>query len=361
MIHILYNMISTEYKNIMTSVLASVITIIIMIKYLEKSVDYWIIGNIIVLAAVIVAETSLDYNKKMLILVLSVTWIGATIIEQLASVAKNKTNCSSWTDDTLNGNLLIKWDKNTELDDTELGRLLYVSLYLFTVVMLMIILLSKMDSEAPILGFLNDDLKYLFVIMLPITVVFINESNLTSSIYESGANKDDGKYLTSDILFKRLVTGNFKYDTNGKENNQYIIRFITMILFLAGLFILFMNYSTGGSIAMFTDTLGVGSSNIPVYIMLFILMFFNFVIESLFLQSCSFNESTKNDETQENQKEFKCRIAKYGGIVGLLYISYVVAVLYQINGTRDKLFALLFIIALTFGFGELFISMKAGK
>ena len=353
-------MISTEYKNTMTSVLAVVITIIIMIKYLDKSFDKWMLVNIIVLAAVIVAETSLDYNKKMLILVLSVTWIGATIIEQLASVAKNKTNCETWTDDTLNGNLLIKWVKDEDgdyLTRTERARVFYVLSYLFTVIMLMIILLSKMDSEVPILGFLNDNLKYLFVIMLPIIVVFVNEINILSLIYGSGSDIS----MTSDVLFNRLITGNFEWDSSGEKydsNNKYIVRTITTTVFLLFLFILFMNYSTGGSIAIFSDTLGVGSSNIPVYIILFILLFFNFVIESLFLQSCSFNKSTENDNTQENQKEFKCRIAKYGGIVSLLYISYVVAVLYQVNGTRDKLFALLFIIALTFGFGEFMISMK---
>jgi hypothetical protein len=121
-----------------------------------------------------------------------------------------------------------------------------------------------------------------------------------------------------------------------------------------------LNYSTGGGISIFSDTLGVGSSNIPVYIILFVLLFFNFVIESLFLQKCSYEKKTSNTGKEYN-KELGCRIAKYGGIVSLLYISYVVSIIYQINGTRDKLFALLFIIALTFGFGEYMIFMKNEK
>lgn len=350
-------MISTEYKNIMTSALASIITIIIMIKYVgEKKFNLFMLGNIIVLASVIVAETSLDYNKKMLVLIISVTWIGATLIQQLSNKIKGNEKCGSW--DFLNGNpLLNSFKKGVGFTDrAETAKLIFVFSYLFTVIMLMIILLSKMDSEVPILGFLNDNLKYLFVIMLPIIVVFVNEINILSSIYGSGSDIS----MTSDVLFNRLITGNFEWDSSGgkyESNNKYIVRTITTTVFLLFLFILFMNYSTGGSIAIFSDTLGVGSSNIPVYIILFILLFFNFVIESLFLQKCSYEKETSNKGKQYNT-EFGCRIAKYGGIVTLLYISYVVSVLYQINGTRDKLFALLLIIALTFGFGEFMISME---
>tara|TARA_B100001063_G_C16740198_1_gene544327 strand:+ start:145 stop:1221 length:1077 start_codon:yes stop_codon:yes gene_type:complete len=351
-------MISTEYKNIMTTVLASVITIIIMIKHATNGaiVDFWMIGNVIVLASVIIAETTLDYNKKMLVLIISVTWIGATLIQQLSKKITDNKKCEAW--DFLYGNpMLNSFEKGKGFKDRgEASKLIFVLSYLFTVIMLMIILLSKVDSEVPILGFLNDNLKYLFVIMLPIIVVFVNEINILSPIYESGSEIS----MTSDELFNRLLTGNFKWGSDGgdyKSNNKYIVRTITTTVFLLVLFILFMNYSTGGSISIFTDTLGVGSSNIPVYIILFILLFFNFVIESLFLQKCSY-ENKESNTGKEYNKDLYCRIAKYGGIVSLLYISYVVAVLYQINGTRDKLFALLFIITLTFGFGEFMISMK---
>lgn len=352
-------MISTEYKNTMTSVLAVVITIIIMIKHARTGAiaDWWMIGNVIVLASVIIAETTLDYNKKMLVLIISVTWIGATLIQQLSKKITDNKKCEAW--DFLYGNpMLNSFEKGTGFKDRgEASKLIFVLSYLFTVIMLMIILLSKMDSEVPILGFLNDNLKYLFVIMLPIIVVFVNEINILSPIYESGSDIS----MTSDELFNRLLTGNFKWGSDGGDytsNNKYIVRTITTTVFLLVLFILFMNYSTGGSIAIFSDTLGVGSSNIPVYIILFVLLFFNFVIESLFLQKCSYETKTSNAESTEYNKGLNCRIAKYGGIVSLLYISYVVSIIYQINGTRDKLFALLFIIALTFGFGEFMISMK---
>lgn len=355
-------MISTEYKNTLTSVLAVVITIIIMIQQLDTAViDKWMIGNVIILSSVIVAETSLDYNKKMLVLIISVTWIGATLIQQLSKKATENKDCKGWSWDFLNGNPMIKWKKDGDgdyLTQNERAMVFFVLSYLFTVIMLMIILLSKMDSEVPILGFLNDNLKYLFVIMLPIIVVFVNEINILSSIYGSGSSIP----MTSDVLFNRLVTGNFEWgESDTSSSNKYIVRTITTTLFLLLLFILFMNYSTGGSIALFSDTLGVGSSNIPIYIMLFILLFFNFVIESLFLQKCSFKEETSNKGSNKNNEAFGCRVAKYGGIVTLLYISYTVSILYQINGTRDKLFALLFIIALTFGFGEFMISMKDDK
>ena len=133
--------------------------------------------------------------------------------------------------------------------------------------------------------------------------------------------------MTSDLLFKRFITGNYNYGKGSSSDNiKYIWRFIFTSIFLTTLFVLFINYSTGGDISFFSNTLGVGNSNIPAYILLFVLTFFNFVVETLFLQKCSYQSRSVNDN-EKNQKNFSCRISKYGGIVSLLFISYTVSIL----------------------------------
>jgi hypothetical protein len=345
-------MIPNEVHNLLTSILAVIITGLILIKNIGSGLNWWELGNLIILTLVIISTTTLEYKKKILVLIISTTWFGSTIIQQLVDTSK-KTNCD-WKD-TFSGNLMFKKTGN-KIDDTTITRILFVSIYLFAVLMLMIILLYKIDTQSQILTFLDDKYKYIFVILLPLIVIFINEAPVVFSLY--GNDDSNPNYMTSDLLFKRFITGNYNYGKGSSSDNiKYIWRFIFTSIFLTTLFVLFINYSTGGDISFFSNTLGVGNSNIPAYILLFVLTFFNFVVETLFLQKCSYQSRSVNDN-EKNQKNFSCRISKYGGIVSLLFISYTVSVLYQINGTRDKMVALLFIMALTFGFSELFITLK---
>ena len=346
-------MVPDEVHNLLTPILAVIITGLILIKNLGSGLNWWELGNFLILIAVIISTSMLEYKMKIMIFMISVTWFGSTIIQQLVDTSKNKKTCD-WKD-TFSGNLMFKSGKN--IDDSTTSRILFVILYLFAILMLMIILLYKIDTQSKILDFIDDKYKYIFIILLPLLIIFINEAPVLLSLY--GNDSDNPNYMTSDLLFKRFITGNFNYGKS-KENNKYIFRFITSSILLILLFILFINYSTGGDIAIFGKTFGVGNSNIPVYVMMFVLIFFNFVIESLFLQECSYKTKTEND-TRSNLKSFACRISKYGGMVTLLFISYTVSVLYQINGTRDKMVALLFMISLTFGFSELFITLKNKK
>lgn len=349
-------MVPDQIHNLLTPILAVIITGLILIKNFGSGLNWWELGNLVILTSVIVSTSTLEHNKKILVLIISITWFGSTIIQQLVDTSKNKSSCD-WVD-TFSGNLMFK-KLGGKIDDSTITRILFVSFYLFAVLMLMIILLYKIDAQSQILTFIDDKYKYIFIILLPLIVIFINEAPVVFSLY--GNDDSNPNYMTSEQLFKRFITGNFDYGKgNSKDNSKYIWRFIFTSVFLITLFVLFINYSTGGDIAFFSNTFGVGNSNMPAYILLFILTFFNFVVETLFLQKCSYKTKTVDDNSR-NQKSFSCRISKYGGIVSLLFISYTVSVLYQINGTRDKMVALLFIMALTFGFSELFITLKNKK
>lgn len=343
-------MVSTELHNLITPILAVIITGLILVKNLGSGLNWWELGNLLILSMVIISTSLMGYKMKIMTFMISVTWFGSTIIQQLVETSNKKSTCD-WKD-TFNGNLMFK--SSGKMDDSTVSRILFVVFYLFAILMLMIILLYKIDSQSQLFDFLDDKFKYIFVILLPIIIVFINEAPVILALY--GNDDNNSNYMTSDLLFKRFLTGNFDYGKSG-DDNKYILRFITTSIFLALLFILFINYSTGGDISIFANNFGVGNSNIPIYVMMFVLMFFNFVVESLFLQKCSYKTKTEND-TRNSQKSFSCRISKYGGIVSLLFISYTVSILYQIDGSRYKMFALLFMSALTFGFSELFITLK---
>lgn len=349
-------MVPVEVHNLLTPILAAIITAFILVKNIGIGLNWWELGNLLILMFVIISTSFLEYKMKILVLIISITWFGSTIIQQLAKTSKTKSDCD-WTD-IFSGNLMLK--SGGKLDEPAISKLIFVVLYLFATLMLMIILLYKLDSQVPILNFLDEKYKYIFIILLPLIVVFINESPNIFSLY--GNDDNNSNYMTSDLLFKRFITGNYNYGSgNSSDNNKYVLRFIFTSLFVGFMFVLFINYTTGGSISIFGNTFGVGNSNIPVYVLLFILTFFNYVMETLFMQKCSYKVKTEGDDTRKGNKDFSCRISKYGGIVTLLFISYTVSILYQINGTRDKMVALLFIVALTFGFSQLFITLENQK
>jgi len=358
-------MVSDDLHNKFTPILAGIITVGIFLKYMEdgadtrkEKLDSWDILNIVALCCVIIASTALEYRGKIFVFIVSIVWFGATIIEHLASGMRtweeNKA-CNWW--DIFSGNLMYKPTETEDfIDSKAFPRILFVMLYLFTTLIVMVILLYKIDSPSKTSSLLYDhpNVKYLLVILLPLIVVFTNEYITANiNIYGNPKGGDEDKWMTSELLFKRFITGNYEF----REDDGYLWKFIITSLFLGLLFILLINYSFGGEAALFSDILGTGNSNIPVYVMIFILMFFNFIVETLFMEKCSFEEKDNNNPSTE-VKTYECRLAKYGGIITLLFISYTISILYQIDGTRDKIVALLFILSLTFGFSELFISVK---
>tara|TARA_B110000046_G_C12966722_1_gene387091 strand:+ start:362 stop:1456 length:1095 start_codon:yes stop_codon:yes gene_type:complete len=362
-------MISNDLHNKFTPILAGIITVGIFFKYIddeanvrEEKLDYWDILNIVALCFVIIASTSLGYRAKIFVFIVSIVWFGSTIIQHLASgmqTWEENKECN-WRD-IFSGNLMYKpTDTEDFIDSKAFPRILFVMLYLFTTLIVMVILLYKIDSPSKTSSLLYDhpNVKYLLVILLPLIVVFTNEY-ITANINIYGnpeGDNEDKPWMTSELLFKRFITGNYEFSKDG----GYLWKFIITSLFLGLLFILLINYSFGGEPAIFSDILGTGNSNMPVYVMIFILMFFNFIVETLFMEKCSFETKDIND-TPPSEKTYPCRLAKYGGIITLLFISYTTSILYQIDGIRDKIVALLFILSLTFGFSELFISVKGSN
>jgi hypothetical protein len=343
-------MVDVAIHNILTPILAGIITIIILFKNMGNTKDgiiWWQLINILILICVIVASSVLEYKMKIMVFIISVTWLGSTIIQQLVETYKTTGGCD-YTD-MFSGNLMLS--SGGYMDDNTLSRVIFVCLYLFITLMLMIVMLYKIDSQTPLLNFMSDNYKYIFIIILPVILVLFNEITILSPY-----GNDYSKYISSDMLFKKFITGDFNYGSgNSTDNNKYILRFITTVTFLIVMFIFFINYTTEGNISLFSNIFGVGGSNIPIYIMLFVLLFFNFTIESLFLQKCSY---TANSSGAQGIQDFSCRISSYGGLVSLLFISYTVSVLYQIEGTRYKIFALLFMASLMFGWSQLFIRLK---
>ena len=361
-------MVSADMHNLVTIILAVCVFGLILSAQIPKSIPsqdsgWWGVGNLVVFLAVVIASFTFEYKLKIMVFIISITWFGSTIIQQLMSQSiqdKSASKACEWWDFFI-GNLMLQ-DKLTEVQTT---RVIFVISYLLVILMVMVVLLYKIDTQSQIFNFINDNLKYVLILLLPVIIVFINEGFGAIALnWYGNPNEGDTKWMTSDLLFKRFVTGGYRYA--GNDQTKFVSKIIFTSLFLVLLFILFVNYSTGGNIAMLSETLGVGDSNIPVYVAMFILMFFNFIVETLFMQKCSFegniddNPKGSNDYggDREGKKHFACRISKYGGLTVLLFISYTVSILYQINGTRDKMYALLFIMSLTFGFSELFISLK---
>ena len=344
-------------KDILLYVLACILCAIILgrdaINFMNGShkqdMIVWIFLHLLILMMV-VCSSLFAYNKKILILLVSVVWFGSTIIQQLIDRSAENYRADCWTDAFI-GNIKTKFDK-TNSSET-ISNITYTVTYLTVLILLMIICLYKFEKGSQLFAWLGKDrMRTAFIIMLPVIAVFINEG-LAKWLPIGG----EGKQIISEDLFSRFITGQYNYDKPG-ETQGVIMKSVLTISFLFMMFILFINYTSSGTIAMFDEYIGTGESDMPIYIALFILLFFNFIVRGLFLQKCSLQEETRG---LDKQTDLGCRIGKYGGLSALLYISYVVLIVYQVNGMRDRMFALLFIAALTFGFSELFIRLKKVK
>lgn len=283
------------------------------------------------------AET--DYGKKLLLLIITVSYMGSIIMKQLIYQYKNsKKNCG-W--DFFIGNL-YNYDS--------LYSVFYISLYLILSLLLMVILLKRADDNYPDIIFnLFGSWKYLIIILLPLILVLMNE--LTAIFPFLGVSSN--KYISSTTAFKKFVGGGYK------EIN--LPKIIITVSFIALLVLCLFNYTGGaspyGGPILFENYLS-GDSNLIVYIILFGLGLFNILLRGLFIQQCSIDNVQKasSNNKVENAGEGMCEISKYGGLLVLLFISYTVSVLYKIRGMRDKGIAIAFIIISIFGLTELFIN-----
>jgi len=340
-------------NNILTIILGlSVCACIIWKEYSLKSKykGYFISAHFLC-ASFIILGSLLDKENSFRILILLVTtvYIGSIIIKQIYFQEQKKKDCGN---DAFLGNFYNSYS---------MGFIGYICLYLLLLILVMISLLKRADDNFPMKGL--DSLRmlgieYVFIFFLPLILVLLNEFTATWPIF--GVDGSKNKYISSQTVFEKIITGDYNYD---KDKASLIMKLFLMVFFIFLILLGLFNYTGkaspyGGPIPFIRDNIGAGDGNGILFLVLIILSFFNILVRGLFIQECSVENIKKENDLAKNSGDFGCEIAKYGGVLGLFFISYIATVLYRIPIPRDKVIAIGFIIVSIFGFSELFIHME---
>lgn len=322
------------------------------ISFKEKSLNgkylWWYMAAHALCFFLIIAGSFMDTENsfKIPILLSTTIYIGSIIVKQIYFQAKNKEkDCLS---DSALGNFY-------QIDS--ISFIGYICLYILLLIFLMISLLKRADDNSPMKGL--DSLRmlgieYVVIFTLPLILVLLNEFTATWPIF--GVDSSKNKYISSQTVFEKIITGDYNYD---KNKASLIMKMSIMLIVIFLLFFGLFNYT--GKASPFGGPLFLkgysGDGNGMLFVVIIILAFFNVLSRSLFIQECSSDNIKKNNASAKNSGEFGCEIAKYGGIVGLCFISYIATVLYRIKIPKDKFIATGFIIISIFGLSELFITL----
>ena len=324
---------------------------------------YWSFIPLVVmlLAAGFIWRVKPAQNVLNMMTLLFIVYMSSTIIQQQLANAKNTGGVCKYTQPN---NILVSSTGFTSDDkDKKSGpRHRYMIIYGFSLLALMVLCWMRFETGESILKWplsraISQPNEFYLILSFPILLPFLTE---TISGMVNVIGKEDTKEFTVEHALSNFMDGKSMLDDD-KSNIPFLGsgHFIFTSLFMLFLFMVMWANSTGGFNGEFTP-LGTNNSNWSITIMMYLLVFLSVILRYILLQDCSIeiiNTDTHGDEST-TQDNFTCLISKYGGILPLLMISFISLYIYNVKGFKDRLYALILMISLIFGFSELFHSVK---
>tara|TARA_B110000208_G_scaffold184086_1_gene237532 strand:+ start:965 stop:1720 length:756 start_codon:yes stop_codon:yes gene_type:complete len=189
---------------------------------------------------------------------------------------------------------------------------LYRTYYATTLVILSILCVMKLDKID--IGWERG--KHTLVFGLPILMPFLTElgNDLTGAFTENTINPES--------LLLNFATG----DSAVKIADNWAHFAMTLILYLILMLLAYLN-SEGLN--------GRDESMKPIVIIITMMVFFSFIMKTIFIQDCSLRQD-KNIQSDTTESTWPCKIEKYGGITMLLLLSLLTALIYNIPKNSYK-------------------------
>ena len=323
---------------------------------------YWSFIPLIVmlLATGFIWKVQPAQNVLNMMTLLFIVYMSSTIIQQQLANAKNTDGKCEYTQ--YNNILVSNTGFTSDENDKQSGpRHRYMIIYGFSLLALMVLCWMRFETgestlQWPFSRVISQPKEFYLILAFPILLPFLTE---TISTMVNAIAKDGKKEFSVEHALSNFMDGKSFSDTD-KSNIPWIGsgHFIFTSLFMLFLFMVMWANSTGGFNGEFTR-LGTNNSNWSITIMIYLLVFLSVILRYIFLQDCSIeiiNRDTSDDRSTDNN--LTCKISKYGGILPLLMISFISLYIYNVKGFKDRLYALILMISLIFGFSELFHSLK---
>jgi len=244
------------------------------------------------------------------------------------------------------GYTIFQWYKLAHESNSECGMLLpntdnfnepqyylYRIIYLVTLIVLVSLLQFKVDKDDFNIKMVPSEYLHYFLFLLPIILPtlteFINE--LMNLFFEESSNPES------------LLANFFLGDSNWPEDIGNL-RIIMPALFYLFLMFITIDSSYGFSFSSFWPTKG----NTAIYITLFFVVFFSFIMRSIFVQDCSLEDSKNISKVKDEGPldKLSCIFEKYGGLQTLVCISLIILLIYHVN---NPIYKILFFIIICLG------------
>jgi hypothetical protein len=336
-----------------TIIVASIMTLILYSNYgikgnpfgLNKNTKVLTVTSLICIITIIYtvysgSTNSINIDKGYLFLlgIFSIASIGYTVYEW--DTIKNEDNCS----------LIIPTSNKfsgKDNNDSE-NYYIYRTMYLTTIIVLVVVLQFKVDDST--FSPFNMNKKYLHMVLFLLPFIMPVFTELATFL----TNKllGDENELKPETLLLNFIKGDSAETlTNDGDDDNYgsWLRSVMPILL----------YLTLMGVAILSGIGKVGTDGGKTAILLIagFLIFFSFIMRTLFIQDCVINDGSQVGE--EDTNSFTCSFEKYGGIQTMLNICLVIIIIYHVERPSYKLLFFTIIILASWGLsGTYMLNLK---
>jgi hypothetical protein len=320
-------------------------TIIVIIMVLMLYSNYEIKGNplgwnantkvLIVTGAICIANliytgysaTTNNINKDNIYLFLlgafSIASIGYTIYEWDTITAGNDCNVVIPTSSKFSG----------EGNNDSENYYVYRTLYLTTLIVLVVVLQFKVDDST--FSPLNMDKRTLHKVLFLLPFIMPALTELVTLITNAILVDGDTPKLKPETLLLNFIKGDSKepLTKDGKGYGSLLRSIMPILLYLTLM---------GLAILSGMGKIGTDGGKTAIFIIAGFLIFFSFIMRTLFVQDCVINDSNKvvgapATDTDDGTSSFPCLFEKYGGIQTMLNVCLIIIIIYHVDKPSYKL------------------------
>ena len=244
------------------------------------------------------------------------------------------------------GYTIFQWYKLAHESKSECGILLpnsmnfhdiqyylYRIIYLSTLIVLVALLQFKVDKDDFNIKLVPGKYLHYFLFLLPIILPILTE------IVNGSVNLVTGEDSNPESLLANFFLGDSKWPEDFGN-----FRIVMPILFYLLLMFVTIDSSHGFSFSSFWPTKG----NTAIYITLFFVVFFSFIMRSIFIQDCSLQDSKNISKIKDEGPlgKMSCIFEKYGGLQTLSCTSLIILLIYHVS---NPIYKILFFIIICLG------------
>lgn len=228
---------------------------------------------------------------------------------------------------------------------------IYRTMYLMTLIVLVVVLQFKVDDST--FSPLNMDKRTLHMVLFSLPFIMPALTELVTLITNAILGVEGTPKLKPETLLLNFIKGDSKEPLT-KDSAEYgsLLRTVMPIL----LYLTLM----GIAILSGMGKIGTDGGTTAIFIIAGFLIFFSFIMRTLFVQDCVINDSDKvvgapTTDTDDDTTSLPCLFEKYGGIQTMLNISLIIIIIYHVEKPIYKLLFFTVIMLASWGLSSTYL------